>query len=134
MRGNQLTISITIYKNGRVTADLDDTTAFSKRAKYMTNRFKYLATCPEDSFTKKLKDFLFNTKLKTARSFTNLKRITNLVLASQTTQHARCALIVAFVDSWVAMSSRASSLLGVITMAHPRKYKERLETLAVEHE
>ena len=62
--------------------------------------------------------------------------MSNLTPASQTTHHAHCALIVASVDPWVAMSSQcnSSSLLGVITMAQPRKYKERLETLAVGHE
>lgn len=55
-------------------------------------------------------------------------------LSQQTTHHAHCALIVASVDPWVAMSSVASSLLGFITMAQPRKYKEQLKTLAVGHE
>ena len=76
-------------------------------------------------------DYFFNTKLKHG---TNLERITNLTLASQTTHHVHCALIVASVDPWVTMSSTASSRLGVITMAQPRKYKERPETLAVGHE
>ena len=61
-------------------------------------------------------------------SLHGLEKVTNLTLSSQTTYHEHCALIVASVDSWVAMSSIASSLLGFITMAKPRKYKERLET------
>lgn len=77
------------------------------------------------------RDKSFNTKLKTA---TNLQRRSYLTLASQTTHHEHCALIVTSVNPWLAMSSRVSSLLGVITMAQPRKYKERLETLAVGHE
>lgn len=55
-------------------------------------------------------------------------------LSQQTTHHAHCTLIVASVDPWVAMSSVASSLLGFITIAQPRKYKERLKTLAAGHE
>ena len=55
-------------------------------------------------------------------------------LSQQTTHHAHCTLTVASVDPWVAMSSVSSSLLGFITMAQPRKFKERLKTLAAGHE
>ena len=62
--------------------------------------------------------------------------MSNLTPLSQqtTTHHTQCKPIVASVDPWVAMSSVASSLLGFIIMAQPRKYKERLKTLAVGHE